>query len=88
LAKVVSEWLLKKEELVGKLTYESRKLIRRLLTKLLFLFWTSAITEPFPGTSTLLHDGFFAITEPFHELFFLVMELRLSWSPFTNFSFS
>jgi hypothetical protein len=36
----------------------------------------------------LSHDGISAITEPFYELFFPMMEFRLSRSPFANFSFS
>jgi hypothetical protein len=36
----------------------------------------------------LSHDGISAITEPFHESFFHMMESRLSQSLFTNFSFT
>jgi hypothetical protein len=46
-----------------------------------------AIMEPFTRTF-LSHDGNLAITEPFHELFFHMVESRLSRSLFTNFSFT
>jgi hypothetical protein len=36
----------------------------------------------------LSHGGISAITEPFHELFFNMVESRLSRSLFTNFSFT
>jgi hypothetical protein len=36
----------------------------------------------------LSHDGISAITEPFHEFFFHMMESQLSRSLFTSFSFT
>jgi hypothetical protein len=47
----------------------------------------SAITKPFHKLF-FFHDGTSAITEPFHKLFFFTLELQLSQSLFTNFSFS
>jgi hypothetical protein len=38
--------------------------------------------------SFFFHDGILAITEPFHEFFFHMVESRLSRSLFTNFSFT
>jgi hypothetical protein len=47
-------------------------------------FWLSR--SPFLRIS-LSHDGISAITKPFHEFLFHMMESRLSRSLFTNFSF-
>jgi hypothetical protein len=47
----------------------------------------SAIMEPF-SRIFLSHGGISAITEPFHEFFLHMVESRLSWSLFTNFSFT
>jgi hypothetical protein len=47
-------------------------------------FWLSGSLSRF----FLSHGGMFAITKPFHEFFFHMVESRLSRSLFTNFSFT
>jgi hypothetical protein len=53
-------------------------------TNFLFSQWNFGYHRGFSQTF-ISHDGIEAITEPFHELFFLMMESRLSQSLFTNF---
>jgi hypothetical protein len=62
-------------------------LSRSLFTNFSFTQWNFGYHGAF-SRSFLSHDGILAITEPFHELLFHMMEFWLSQSLFTNFSFT
>jgi hypothetical protein len=65
---------------------ESR-LSQSLFTNFSFTWWNSGYHEAFSWTF-LFHNGFSAITEPFHEFFFHTMKFWLSRILLMNFSFS
>jgi hypothetical protein len=54
----------------------------------LFSRWNFGYQEAFHTNFFLSHGRISAITEPFHEFFFHMVESQLSWSLFTNFSFT
>jgi hypothetical protein len=62
-------------------------LSQSLVTIFSFTRWNSGYHEA-SSRIFLSHDGISAITEPFHEFFFHMMESRLSRSLFTTFSFT
>jgi hypothetical protein len=63
------------------------RLSRSPFTNFCFTQWTFGYHRAFSQTF-LSYDGISAITEPFHELFFHMMDFWLSRGLFTNFSFT
>jgi hypothetical protein len=64
----------------------SRSLSYELFSFFTVEFWLSRSLSH--ELSSFFHDGISAITEPFHNFFFHIMEFRLSRSLLTNFSFT